>query len=329
MSDFLAERLELLTLARLSVAGKSPRSSIVSAALFAFVTTQLTPAEWRQRFADLIHSLREKGLVEDETLALTTTGWLRLQKSLGLSARPSTKTWRAFTKKYLPRLIGPRTGAPPNADLALLVLSERLRIPSEAARTPARLVNSWLRNVYGIRSSQVTLGALRAALLARELGVPTRADLDRVVRVGAAKLAGAPRADRQELTRALTTRWLAGGQSIHGGEREAEATLSGDVGSSAAASSGLIHKIKEAARRADARHFGPDKVFIASVWDALRNDPDVSSLGEGGFKRALIDAHRTGALVLARADLVAAMDPDDVAASETHHLNATYHFIQL
>jgi hypothetical protein len=42
----------------------------------------------------------------------------------------------------------------------------------------------------------------------------------------------------------------------------------------------------------------------------------------------LVAAHPRGDLTLTRADLVAAMDPKDVAASETRHLNATYHFIQ-
>jgi hypothetical protein len=34
-------------------------------------------------------------------------------------------------------------------------------------------------------------------------------------------------------------------------------------------------------------------------------------------------------LELSRADLVAAMDPEDVRSSETRHLNAEFHFINL
>lgn len=329
MSDFLTDRLDVLILARLSVTGKPPRPSSVSGAIFAFVAGQLTAAEWRERFASMVASLREQGLVEHKALTLTGSGWQRLQQLLGLKTRPSAKNWQSFTKKYLPQLVASQSGVGPVPNLALLVLSERLRVPSDAAKTPARLVNSWLRQAYGIRSNKMTLDALRAALLARELGVPAKADLDRVVRVGAAKLAGAPKGNQQELIRALTTRWLTGETPARRGEQEASRAVNGEAGHGAVASSDLVRKVKSAARHPNVHHFGPDKVFIGSVWDALRDDPEVSSLGENGFKRMLIDAHRSGALVLARADLVAAMSPDDVAASETRHLNATYHFIQL
>lgn len=46
------------------------------------------------------------------------------------------------------------------------------------------------------------------------------------------------------------------------------------------------------------------------------------------FKRQLLSAHKAGLLVLARADLVAAMNPRDVAESETAHLEARYHFVE-
>jgi hypothetical protein len=72
----------------------------------------------------------------------------------------------------------------------------------------------------------------------------------------------------------------------------------------------------------------PDKVFIASVWEGLELDPEFGPLGANGFKAQLVEAHRRGLLRSSRADLVAAMAPADVAASETRHQNATYHFIE-
>ena len=41
-----------------------------------------------------------------------------------------------------------------------------------------------------------------------------------------------------------------------------------------------------------------------------------------------MEAHRQGELRLARADLVAAMDPELVARSEIGYLNATFHFVE-
>jgi hypothetical protein len=91
----------------------------------------------------------------------------------------------------------------------------------------------------------------------------------------------------------------------------------------------VIEKIQAAARSPGAKRFGDNKAFIASVWRCLSADPDLEPLGEDGFKRLLVEAHQRGDIALSRADLVAAMDPEDVRASETQHLNATYHFIQI
>jgi len=73
--------------------------------------------------------------------------------------------------------------------------------------------------------------------------------------------------------------------------------------------------------------FGDRKVFISAVWDQLRRDPRWAGLGLAGFKAELVAAHRAGALALARADLVAAMDPALVAASEIAVDGASFHFV--
>ena len=59
------------------------------------------------------------------------------------------------------------------------------------------------------------------------------------------------------------------------------------------------------------------KVFIAALWRRLRTAPSFHGMPFSDFKRKLVEAHRAGLLVLARADLVGAMDPQEVADSET------------
>jgi hypothetical protein len=243
-----------------------------------------------------------------------------------LNAAPSATSWLRFQQKYLQRLVLPSAGHATSADPALLLIAEQLRA-SDSPKTSVSLVNSWLVRAFGVRSSKLTLDSLRAALLARELGVPPKPKLDDVVRLGAAKLAGSPKATRGDLVRSLTSRWLAGEPSAIA--LRAEAKIRPEPATKSTQGPDLVRKIRAAASGTGARRFGPDKVFIASVWESLRNDPDVSALGEQGFKRALVEAHRAGTLVLSRADLIAAMDPRDVAASEIRHLNATYHFIQV
>ena len=66
------------------------------------------------------------------------------------------------------------------------------------------------------------------------------------------------------------------------------------------------------------------KVFIASLW----RDPAFHDLPLAEFKQRLLDAHHAGTVTLARADLVAAMDPELVRESETPHQDTRYHFVE-
>jgi hypothetical protein len=128
---------------------------------------------------------------------------------------------------------------------------------------------------------------------------------DRMVRLYAARALAAPRAEVKALRDALVRNWLAG--------KSLSPSFAGQVG--------------ELARAATTGVFGDRKVFIASVWDELKRQPAYATLTLDAFKQQLVRAHRDGELVLARADLVAAMDPALVAASETTTDGASFHFI--
>ena len=83
-------------------------------------------------------------------------------------------------------------------------------------------------------------------------------------------------------------------------------------------------RIKSDGQRATDGRFGPRKVFIASVW----RDPAFGGLALADFKARLLAAHRAGAVTLARADLVGAMDPALVRESEVAHGDSRYHFVE-
>jgi hypothetical protein len=85
-------------------------------------------------------------------------------------------------------------------------------------------------------------------------------------------------------------------------------------------------RILAAARASKTGRFGDDKVFISHVLRQLTNE-GASINDADAFKGRLVDVHRSGLLSLSRADLVEAMDPKDVNASETRYLNATFHFV--
>ena len=66
------------------------------------------------------------------------------------------------------------------------------------------------------------------------------------------------------------------------------------------------------------------KVYIAAIWDAAADQLGMS-LPE--FKRWLIEQNRRGTLLLARGDLVGAMDRQLLARSEIQDRGATFHFV--
>jgi hypothetical protein len=77
----------------------------------------------------------------------------------------------------------------------------------------------------------------------------------------------------------------------------------------------------------EAGRFGSRKVFVSAIWDAL---PAAERARQNldSFKAQLFAAHRAQLLSLARADLVAAMPPAAVAASEIEPARGvTFHFV--
>lgn len=90
----------------------------------------------------------------------------------------------------------------------------------------------------------------------------------------------------------------------------------------------LPYVLPEPAAEGRARgRFGDRKVFISALWRMLRTHPRLRGMTGPAFKQRLFEAHRARLLTLARADLVAAMDPSEVADSEYDAGGATFHFV--
>ena len=92
-----------------------------------------------------------------------------------------------------------------------------------------------------------------------------------------------------------------------------------------------LAELAAAARRAVAaighdanQRFGTRKVFLAAVHAALGGERAIQL---EAFKQRMVAAHRAGLVVLARADLVAAMPRAAVAASEVSDGCAEFHFL--
>ena len=73
--------------------------------------------------------------------------------------------------------------------------------------------------------------------------------------------------------------------------------------------------------------YGASKVFIAAIWRRLKTDPEFRGVTLDQFKQRLVKANRDRYLSLARADLVGAMDPQEVTQSEISDRGADFHFV--
>lgn len=316
-------RLEDLVLARMCVQGARRLSpSDLTKALGVFLEHELSQTDARKQIAEALARLRQSGCVEPETLALTDAGKQRLCAALGVPALPNVRNWGEFKRKHLVRLFekGPLAAEP--AMLGLRLIARKLGLPERSARSESALANAWLAHALGLEGDWQSPFRIRTASLATSLNVPARPRLEDVLRISVKALSGARTASSGDVAQALAARWVTGGSVSNALAQAQKTPRDAMLGESA------VNKVREALHGAGVRRYGPSKVFIGSVWERLREDPDFSQLGEAGFKDFLVAAHQRGDLTLSRADLVSAMDPADVAASETRHLNATYHFIQ-
>lgn len=91
--------------------------------------------------------------------------------------------------------------------------------------------------------------------------------------------------------------------------------------------------VLELARGGDVERFGDRKVFLCTVLEAWHLADRATCPQRATFATLLVEAHRAGLLVLSRADLVSAMDPELVRWSEVRlddsRTSPTFHFVQI
>jgi hypothetical protein len=198
--------------------------------------------------------------------------------------------------------------------------------------TAPQAKEAWTRKTLGMgEREKVSLATVQAALFRRESGdhratTPIKA-LDRLL----AKRLQARRDDPKELRDEILRHWV--DESL--GKRPMEASQPGVSAATATTSSPPLdlaqfaRAVLVAARRCQSGRYGDNKVFIAHVWTALQHDPGFDGMDLAAFKTRLAEANNARLLDLSRADLVQAMNPQDVQLSEVSYLNATFHFIRV
>jgi hypothetical protein len=317
----VAERLEALVIARAHTAGGKLALGELVAPLARFAPAELTAPAWRDRLAEVVTALRGRGVLDDDHR-------VRDAGELARRSGGGARGWPELSDQVLPGLA-----------LGIAAGDGKLR-----ARLDGR--DAWAAAIVGRAlglwrdGPPLSLAAVCDALVWRELGLsgkPKRCPPElralfvqrrlggdaappvppeRLVRVLAAREVDAPRPELRALRDALVRGWLAG--------RTLGATPAPEPTPGPAP---FADAVLSAADAVVDGWFGDRKVFVSAVWDQLRREPRWAGLGLAGFKADLVAAHRAGQLTLARADLVAAMDPALVAASEIAVDGASFHFV--
>jgi 7-cyano-7-deazaguanine synthase in queuosine biosynthesis len=118
----------------------------------------------------------------------------------------------------------------------------------------------------------------------------------------------------------------------------ARATIATTVATAAAAKpaaasrpdlTGFAKEVKTTARKYAEGWPGNRKAFISQVWSAIATAHPAWGLSEIEFKAMLTEAHRTGHIVLANADLKDKKNIGAVQASAISYKNTVWHFIRV
>jgi hypothetical protein len=255
--------------------------------------------------------------------------------------RPKT-TWAVLRKNYLPARA---LGLAPSSDAQFKALSSEpgfqalllkhqfglrtAEIPKPDEATDAL---AWKLIGFDGEDRKFNPKNVKTAMFNRALGDSRATDFKKGATRLLAQSISARRDDPKELRDAVLRGWI--DQDERGAIPGASTITTPELSSPPPTGSPLdlpafAEQVKAAARECSAGRFGDNKVFIVHVWKAVQDNPAFQTLDLSAFKKRLTEANNARLLDLSRADLVQAMDPDDVSQSEVHYLNATFHFVRI
>jgi hypothetical protein len=253
--------------------------------------------------------------------------------------RPKT-TWTVLRKTYLPACA---VGIPASSEVLYKTLSSEpafqaillkrqygLSIAELSKPDQATDALAWKLIGFEGEDRKFNVKNIKTALFNRALGDGHAPDFKKAATRLLVKRLGARRDDPKELRDAVLRGWI---DREDGGQALAESVETPKPSPLAARPPfdlpSFAEQVKSAARGCQTGRFGENKVFIVHVWKALQVDPTFPTMELTAFKEHLAEANNARLLDLSRADLVQAMDPDDIRQSEVHYMSATFHFVRI
>jgi hypothetical protein len=305
-------------------------------------------AGWANAVDRALQSLKHAGRIEEKPIRLTEAGRKAAAEFLGLESPPQVN-WSTLQNRYLmARALGisasekqalKDVAAAPRTRAAVLV--KHYRLPGSPVPTEAGVKHllAWqqLRTAHDIEIPlQLPIthnGILWRTLLKGQKGNDPLPLL-------AAEAVKAKSTDVRHVRQVVIREWLTTQEFEHRAaepqpqpqtEPTTEPTAqNGDTrpSSDKADLSHFAERVKELARSSPTGRFGDNKVFLSHIWQQYQSAADGNGMTRDRFNQLLVEANRHNLLTLSRADLVSAMNPDDVRSSELRWENSTFHFIR-
>jgi hypothetical protein len=279
----------------------------------------------------LVHGKRKKAIPK---VMLTAAGRQQGLDFLGVAQLEPKTSWASLKKTYLPARV---LGTPASSDVTVTALSKdpgfkavlltkQFGLPLAGCPKLKDATGALAWKLIGFDSSKAfSVAEVQKALLDRELGEHRPANPKKAIDRLLAHRLGARRDDCKELRDAVLRSWI----DEHDPEESQRPSSSPSPPVHGFDLRLFAERVKAAARACSTGRFGDSKVFIAHVWLSLQSDSAFRAMDLATFKEHLAEANNARLLDLSRADLVQAMDPNDVRQSEVHYLNATFHFVRI
>jgi hypothetical protein len=333
-----------------AVAEKAVRRALAQAerlGLVTAITAGRTPAQSKTQ-TKLKKRTQEPHPVLTPKAHDLAAGWF------GRSRTPTIKNWEHARQLAALSLIDRATTAGVVLrvdDLAAVILAERQGVPPSVKTLPA-VVDYLAWRALGVETSAAfDVDAVQRHLLQKLVPADVRVSRTTWRRMLAMRAAGAAGHDANALTHALLAQRAksepvkrapaaklthrAASDAKHTSIAKARKTSSSPSNDNAPRSvlqpslADFAAAVRAAARRPTVTRFHDDRAFIGSVWEHMLEDGQAGGMSLAEFKSRLIAAHRGGLLRITRADLVGAMDPDELERSEARYQDATFHFVAL
>ncbi len=305
-------------------------ASIVPAGADMAIDRQVAEAE----SAGWVVRLAGKNRGSTPRFVLSETGRARALSALGVQELRPRTTWATIRKTYLPAAALGIPAASESTFKAMssdpvvraVLLRRQFSLPTAEVPKLDEAIDALAWKLIGFEgeSRKFDVKTVKSAILTRALGDGRNTEFRKAAARLAARGAGAGRDDGKTLRDAIVRGRIKPGVPTAEEPPPAHAPKPPSLNPAE-----IADRAKAAARDCPTGRHGDRKVFIAHVWDRLRSEPEFAGIDLDTFKQAIAEANNLRLIDLARADLVQAMDPDDVRRSEVGHLGATFHFIRL